>query len=731
MKQRLPAAIRAMNAISAFFVRNIVAVFFFYGLAFFVMGVALLFASRRASQFRFARAILPLAAFGLLHAAHEWVEMYQKIGALAQGYAPSVVDEVFRITLLLASFVMLLIFGSVLLLPEPIRPVRMVLPIGAIVLLWGTGVLVVAMRFGLTPVNATAVADGLARYTIGIPAAIIGTWALMAQQRTFREHDMPEFGRDLVWSAAALFLYGAIGQLFVRESVLAPSHWISSAAFLQWFGIPVQLFRAVMAGGLTFFLVRALRAFELEGERRLTQANTARMAAQAAALEAERRTSHQMEQLNAELRTGAHRLALLLDLSNYLDTPESLDLRFRAVLERIVQALPFSEAGALLLVKGQGEAPMVAAVTEALQESFAVGSSAGDEDVAPSLPAVVDLGQRAVLENALICDYVDGDRVAAPIEAGSERSAFIDAQRPVRSIGLPLVSQHGVIGSIVLVQPRSENYLISPSELNLMVGVAQQLGLSVDNALLYDEAQQREKVLAELLRQVVGAQEAERQRIACELHDATGQSLTAVAMGLSGLEAAFKQRPSDETIRRGVEQIPELRSFSTNALGELRTIISDLRPPQLDDLGLVAALRWYIQAYERRRSIATTFTVEGQDTQLPSEYKIVLFRITQEALTNVAKHAGAQRVDVALEITAGLVRLTVRDDGRGFDASILDRAEAEPGVGWGIVGIRERTLQLGGWCDIKTAPGQGTTIAVIVPLNQTAVWPEQSIGASP
>ena len=110
-----------MNEISAFFVRNIVAVFFFYGLAFFVMGLALLLASRLPSAFRFSVAIVPLALFGLLHAAHEWVEMFQKIAALTSGYTPAVGEEFVRLVLLVLSFVALLIFGLVLLMPAASR----------------------------------------------------------------------------------------------------------------------------------------------------------------------------------------------------------------------------------------------------------------------------------------------------------------------------------------------------------------------------------------------------------------------------------------------------------------------------------------------------------------------------------------------------------------------------------------------------------------------------------
>ncbi|MFN8465321.1 MAG: hypothetical protein U0X20_07200 [Caldilineaceae bacterium] len=220
----------------------------------------------------------------------------------------------------------------------------------AILLLWGIGTLLLAFRFQLVPVAAIGLGDSLSRYAIGIPAALLGVWALMTQQRIFREQDMPQYGRDLVWAAAALLLYGVIGQIFVKESILFPSHVFSQANFLDWFGIPVQLFRAIMAAALTFFLLRALRAFDVEERRRFEQANQAKLAAQTAALDAERRTGRQMEQLNYELRLAAHKLSLLLDLSNLLDAPLPLPQRLDAALRRIVESLPFFRGRHDLLV---------------------------------------------------------------------------------------------------------------------------------------------------------------------------------------------------------------------------------------------------------------------------------------------------------------------------------------------------------------------------------------------
>ncbi len=720
----------SMNAITDFFVRNIVVVFFFYGMAFFVMGMALLFVGRRTSQLRFALAVVPLAVFGLLHAAHEWYEMFQKVAAGAVALPPGVVEETVRLLLLSSSFIALLVFALVLLTGAGTPRRRIYLPVLIIVLLWLLGTAVLAVRYQLSPLATIGLADSLSRYSIGIPAALLGAWALMTQQRIFREQDMPQFGRDLVWAAAALLLYGVIGQIFVKESLLFPSHLFSQANFLAWFGVPVQLFRAVMAAALTFFLLRALRAFDVEERRRLEQANQAKLAVQTAALEAERRTGRQMEQLNFELRLAAHKLSLLLDLSNLLDAPLPLAQRLDEALQRIVQSLPFSEAGMILLaaptVPAAGAAAGMAVAAahngqaSRLQRPHVaaiVGFDAMQEDeCSPEESIAEDLGRQSIVQARPLCLHLDNRVMEFELDVPPESNECRRQASPTRAIALPFTASSRVIGSLVLARCPAEAYRLAATEPALMAGISQQLGLSVANALLQEQAQEREQVLGELLHQVVGAQEAERQRIARELHDATGQSLTAISLGLRGVENYLVQATSADDPRVLIHQVKELRSFGQNALGELRNLISDLRPPQLDDLGLAAALRWYVQSYEQRRQIAMHFRVEGDDSRLPAEYRTVLFRIAQEALTNIAKHAQATSAEVSLAVERHEVRLDVRDDGCGFDPQLVAKLETDRQAGWGLVGIRERALLLGGVCRIDTSPGAGTHLQVTVPL---------------
>ncbi len=691
-----------MNPISAFFVDNIVVIFFVYGLAFFALGLALALTSRRASDFAFVRAIRPLAAFGLLHGGHEWLEMFQKIAAQTSDYTPPVTHELIRVGLLVLSFVMLFAFGVLLLFGERTPRWRIYWAIFGSIGLWGLGVLGITLWLKPSLAEGVILADVLSRYILGIPGALLGTWALMAQQRTFREHAMPQFGRDLVWCATALLLYGAIGQVFVRPTALPPSTMLNSALFLQWFGIPVQLFRAVMATVLTVFMARALNAFELESRRRLSEANQAKLMIQAAALEVERQNYHQIEQLNEELRLTTRELGLLLELSNLLAVPMNLGDRLRSVLQKIIRSLNFPEAGMVLLVKQETGAVHVP-VSLNFTQTEAVGGTASPYRLA------LHLAEQCLAKAVPMCRHRDGQIIEFVIEEQQKCQIYAS---PVMMLSLPLTARKQVIGSLVLGQKSmgSPAKSLSPDEFKLMAAIAQQLGLSLENARLYQKAQERESRLGELLHQVVSAQETERQRIARELHDATGQSLTAVALGLRGVETRLAEDRSGL-----VDQIRELKTFSTNALGELRQIIADLRPSQLDDLGLVAALQWYIQDFEKRRDIHTEFVVEGQRVRLSTEYEIVLFRIAQEALTNIAKHARATQAEVKLEFHPAQIALTISDNGRGFDPKGV-LYNKRPHTGWGLLGIQERALLLGGQCEFDSQPRQGTQVRVKVPL---------------
>ncbi|MBI2334146.1 MAG: sensor histidine kinase [Chloroflexi bacterium] len=222
------------------------------------------------------------------------------------------------------------------------------------------------------------------------------------------------------------------------------------------------------------------------------------------------------------------------------------------------------------------------------------------------------------------------------------------------------------------------------------------------------ESQQREQLRAQLFRRIVGAQESERQRIARDLHDETGQSLTAIGMGLKGLavETDSKERLSTLT---------QLQSLTSDSIRELQRIISDLRPAHLDDLGLSATLRWYASRIHELTSIHVRVDFDGDEPALDDAVKITIFRIVQEALNNVIKHAQATIVNVKIHYLEKEVRIHVFDNGIGFDMKDVQSRIGR--VSLGLAGMEERAALLGGGVTVSSRPGYGTEVEAVVPIH--------------
>jgi two-component system sensor histidine kinase UhpB len=215
---------------------------------------------------------------------------------------------------------------------------------------------------------------------------------------------------------------------------------------------------------------------------------------------------------------------------------------------------------------------------------------------------------------------------------------------------------------------------------------------------------ERQTELVALSARLMAAQEEERHRLARELHDEFGQSLTAVNSYLWLIE---KDLPEAQAVQRG--RAAEARHLVSKTLGGMRELSQLLRPSTLDDLGLVPSLDSHLRAFANRHQISASFAAEGLPERLPAEVETALYRITQEALTNVARHSGARRVRVTLARAGGELRLEIADDGRGLPAR---HGGARPGTG--LVGIRERVHALGGTVTIGSQ--SGVRLSVRVPL---------------
>jgi two-component system, chemotaxis family, sensor kinase Cph1 len=213
---------------------------------------------------------------------------------------------------------------------------------------------------------------------------------------------------------------------------------------------------------------------------------------------------------------------------------------------------------------------------------------------------------------------------------------------------------------------------------------------------------------AELLHRTVTAQEAERKRIARELHDSIGQYLTALRLGMNAIEPHVASAEADE-------RLTNLKELTAELGGELNRMAWELRPMALDDLGLRSAMTHYLEEWGERARLHVDLEIALDERRLPAAVETVLFRVLQEAITNVVKHSGADRVGVVLEAVDGEVRLIVEDNGRGFARD--DHATHAFGMKHlGLLGVRERLALVGGRLEVESAPGDGTTVYVCVPI---------------
>jgi len=256
----------------------------------------------------------------------------------------------------------------------------------------------------------------------------------------------------------------------------------------------------------------------------------------------------------------------------------------------------------------------------------------------------------------------------------------------------PLVVREETIGVLMALDRLQADPRFSDADLRLAQRFASRAAVAVDLS---------RRVARTTVQRIVGGQEQERRRLSRELHDETGQALTSILLGLKAIEDA-----------QGTERFPaalgELRELVVATLQDVRRLAVELRPKALDDFGLVPALERLTSSFAEQTGIEAHLESRLPETRLPSEIETVLYRVVQEALTNVVKHAHAEHVSVLLHSRPGRVAVVIEDDGRGFG----DREESD---GIGLLGMGERVALVGGSFAVESSSGVGTTIAVEVP----------------
>jgi signal transduction histidine kinase len=269
----------------------------------------------------------------------------------------------------------------------------------------------------------------------------------------------------------------------------------------------------------------------------------------------------------------------------------------------------------------------------------------------------------------------------------------------------PLLFSNRLIGTLRLLSKRKD-YFTQDNQV-LMQSYANLAAVAIQNSLLFDEIRRSNRQLHGLSQRLMKAQEEERLNLSRELHDESGQLLTALTVQLGLLDRSMDQPGA---LR---QRIDELKNTANTIQENLHKLAINLRPASLDHLGLVTTLRQYIAEINRQYDIPVDFEAVGlEGRRLPIETETALFRIVQESLTNVILHAQATRVDVLLSLHNRQMVTIVEDDGIGF-------IESSPGPEdhLGLFGMRERIEMLGGTFTIESSPGKGTTVKAQVPCN--------------
>jgi signal transduction histidine kinase len=297
-------------------------------------------------------------------------------------------------------------------------------------------------------------------------------------------------------------------------------------------------------------------------------------------------------------------------------------------------------------------------------------------------------------------DFSKDPRVTSPIVRGEGLRAF--ASVPLQDRGVP-------IGTIDIARRTARRF--SRRDVQLLNSIGHQMAVAIQNARLHGEVQRTAELRREVLREAVSAQEEERRRIARELHDETSQALLSLRMGLEVAVDALDSDPS-----RAVSKIKEMQALSETTVNELHRLIYELRPSMLDDLGLVPAVQSLAENTLESIGVVTHFETAGEERTLPSQTETLLFRIIQEAVANIARHANAETASMCLEFLESSVTFRIEDDGMGFEP---DEIMNKDHVRWlGLLGMNERVELMGGVLIVRSRPGSGTTIDIQIPVGE-------------
>lgn len=662
-----------MNLIPNFLAaNNMILVFFINGLAFFVVGLAISLETRRPSKLKLVDSLWLLAVFAYLRSLDDWAEMFLLIQGQAAPASNNLPLQTAKALLLPLSCMFLLQFGIRTIIAANQRHLWLRWVPLALISFWLLALIQSIYSSSGAGAEWLLAADVWARYLLCLPGSALSGLAVFLHSRVLWEMKLPHIARNCIVAAVAFGLKAILAGLVVSPAPYFLASFLNESSFLAVVGMPVQVFRMIVTLAIAYCIVRSLEVFEIEQSRQLEVAAQQRFQAQQEALESQRQACEAIEQWSKQLEDMVNTIAMAI--SQPLELKEVLDIALRKTLE-----LTGLEVGTVFLADDRAQELTLVAhqglsqrhIQDLRRIKFGKGL----------VGRVASSGEPIVVEN-----LSEDPRLISKVtkEEGIRYSASV----PLKSKGRLL----GIIG----LASKSRRPL-TPQEVTLLTAIGQQIGVAVENTRLYQQVRHLATV-------------EERGRLAREIHDYLAQMV-----GYMNLKASIaSERLSNGEIAEAQASLLELKQIAKETYTDVRETIFSLRTTASSGLELLPTLREYLAEYRAHYGVDARLVVDHESlAEYPADVGIQITCIIQEALTNVRKHAGASKAWVRFEQDSDRVRISVEDDGQGFDpAQVAGKGRQY----FGLQIMRERAESVGGELELDSRPGQGTRVVIRVPL---------------
>ncbi len=653
-----------MEGLMDFFADNTCLLFLTNGLAFFCLGLAIALETRRASTLPMSRDLWLLSGYGFAASLGNLLQMYlvNQERSLSPTISSSALDLP-KLLLFILAALFLLQFGIRIIVSH--NPKLWWLRIGfwVLVVIYSGALAAVLLSSRAPEGDWASSAEVWARYLLHFPALALAAAGLLVQRREWSKLELNHIARDSVGAGSA---FGV--KMVVSGLAAVPILGFTAPPLSGWV-LLLQSLGVLSTGAIAYFVVRTLRGSEFQRERQLDQAIAERLESQEQALQAQQQACNEIQEWSVSMAD------MVQSISMAISQPTSLEETMRAVLQQTIK-LAGLQAGAVFLLE-PGGAFLELIALEGLPE-FMV-SHLAKVKVGDGLAGwVAKTGELLIVE-----DITDDPRPFVPRSAEFVR--FV--------VGIPLKAGGQILGVMNLSSMESRE--LTRQQVALLTAAGHQLGVAVQTARL----SQRIRYLATT---------EERSRLSREIHDNLAQLLGYLNLKASDVMLWLSAGKIDEA----GEALLEVKQIAQEAYADARETIFSLRAPTLD-AGLLPALQAYLDDYWAYYGISADISVDDPSlADFPPDVGIQVSCIIQEALTNVRRHSGASKAWLSFEPHEAGVRITITDNGKGFD---VEQLEARGGPRFGLSIMRERAESVGGSLKVDSRPSEGTRVVFWVP----------------